>query len=87
MRYRYKQNLEKKRAKKRMHYSKNPQRERDRQKRLDPSRKWLYNKKYYQKNKKPVLQSAIKNHDIRKKIIEKYKKFWSKKHHKRRSGK
>jgi len=61
-----------------MRYSKNPQHERDRQKRLDPSRKWLYNKKYYQKSKKPVLQPAIKNHDIRKKIIKKYKKFWSK---------
>jgi len=54
---------------------KNFQHERDRQK-INCDRKWLYNKRYYEKKK---LKSNLvkKNCDIAKNIIRKYEKFWS----------
>lgn len=58
-----------------VNYSKNSQREQDRQKRLDPIRKWLYNKRYYQKSKESV--PTVKNYDVQKKILKKYRKFRS----------
>lgn len=76
MQYRYKHDLENKRAQKRIRYSKYRQNEQNRQKKIDLDHKWLYNKQYYEKNKKSIL--AIKSHDIRKRIIKKYKKFCSK---------
>jgi len=73
--YRYKRDLESNRAKKRIRYVKNIQQERDRQKEINCDRKWLYNKRYYEKNK---LKSSLikKNGDIGKNIIKKYEKFY-----------
>ncbi|KYM94171.1 hypothetical protein ALC62_15211 [Cyphomyrmex costatus] len=74
--HRYKANLEPNRSKKRMRYSKNSQHERDRQK-LYCDNKWLYNKRYYEKNKSK--SNLLKeNHNTAKNIIRKYEKFRSK---------
>ncbi|KYN19699.1 hypothetical protein ALC57_07925 [Trachymyrmex cornetzi] len=73
-RRRYEDDLENNRAKKRMRYVTNIHHERDRQKEVNCSRKWLYNKRYYEKKKS--MSSLVKqNRDIGKNIIKKYKKF------------
>ncbi|KYN07689.1 hypothetical protein ALC62_01337 [Cyphomyrmex costatus] len=77
MRYsRNKDDLENNRAKKRMRYSRNSQNERDRQK-LYCDHKWLYNKRYYEKNKSK--SNLLKeNRNTAKNVIRKYEKFQSK---------
>lgn len=78
----YQQDSVKQRALRRIYYLNNFQYEQDRQKKLDSDRKWLYNKRYYEKIKslqtpaKSVIE--IKNHDIIKKITKKYENIWSK---------
>ncbi|KYM96060.1 hypothetical protein ALC62_13287 [Cyphomyrmex costatus] len=77
MRYlRNEDDLENNRAKKRMRYSRNSQLERDRQK-LYCDSKWLYNKRYYEKNKSKS-NLLKKNRNTVKNIIRKYEKFRSK---------
>ncbi|XP_011874742.1 PREDICTED: uncharacterized protein LOC105565807, partial [Vollenhovia emeryi] len=60
----------------RVRYLINSQRERRRQKELPSDRKWLYNKRYYEKKKLNYIHTK-KNHDIAKNITKKYKKLWS----------
>ncbi|KYN17581.1 hypothetical protein ALC57_10130 [Trachymyrmex cornetzi] len=75
-RRRYEDDLENNRAKKRTRYLTNIHHERNRQKEVNCSRKWLYNKRYYEKKK--AMSSLVKrNRNIGKNIIKKYKKFWS----------
>ncbi|KYN05738.1 hypothetical protein ALC62_03324 [Cyphomyrmex costatus] len=72
----YAADLENNRAKKRMRYSRNSQHERDRQN-LYCDRTWLYNKRYYEKNKSK--SNLLKeNRNTAKNIIRKYEKFRSK---------
>jgi len=52
----------------------NSERERQKQKELPSDRKWLYNKRYYQK-KNLNYKVTLKNYDIAKNIIQKYKKI------------
>jgi len=65
-----------------MRYLTNFQHERDRQKEVNRDRKWLYNKRYYEK--KRLKSNLVKNNNIvknnynvAKNVIRKYEKFWS----------
>ena len=72
----YKKTLEKQHAQKRIRYFINSERERERQKELYFDRKWLYNKRYYQKRKSEST-FAEKNYNIAKNVNKKYSKFRS----------
>ncbi|XP_011349057.2 eukaryotic translation initiation factor 3 subunit A-like [Ooceraea biroi] len=72
---RYDKNLIKERAQKRKRYFINSERERERQKELSSDRKWLYNKRYYQKRKSnSILENKNKNH-VTENICKKYVKI------------
>ena len=71
--YRYKKDLVKQRKQKQKRYLINSQCERERQMQYS-DRKWLYNKRHY--NKKLKSNAIEKN--IGQSIIKKYEKFWSK---------
>ncbi|KYN08276.1 hypothetical protein ALC62_00741 [Cyphomyrmex costatus] len=88
-RCRYGADIENNRAKKRMRYLTNSQNGRDRQKKINYSRKWLYNKRYYEKRKSMsslekqncnIAKNIVKNWKIvcKKNIVKKYEKFRSK---------
>jgi len=66
----YKKNIVIQRAKKRICYFINSERERQRQKELPSDRKGLYNKQYYLK-KSSNYKVTLKNYDIAKNIIKK----------------